>query len=63
MAGSLHASPVIRHVLATANGNRTEARDVSASQRQLLYAKLDRYGPDHAQASENTTRPVRKADA
>ena len=54
---------MIRRALAATNGNRTEAARRLGIQRQLLYAKLERYGLDRAQASENTTPPVRKADA
>jgi len=50
---------LIRRALARSAGNRAEAARVLNINRQLLYAKLKRYGLD---VSEDTTGPVGEAD-
>ena len=52
---------MIARVLEACGGNRTEAARRLKINRQLLYTKLQRYGFP-AEASENPTVPVRKAD-
>ncbi len=54
---------MIRRALVGANGNRAEAARRLGVQRQLLYAKIERYGLDRpADMSSNPTPPVGKAD-
>jgi DNA-binding NtrC family response regulator len=50
---------LIRRALARSSGNRAEAARVLNINRQLLYAKLKRYG---LEVSEDTTGPVGEAD-
>jgi DNA-binding NtrC family response regulator len=50
---------LIRRALARSAGNRVEAARVLNINRQLLYAKLKRYG---LEVSEDTTDPVGEAD-
>ena len=53
---------MIVHALAACGGNRTEAARRLNINRQLLYAKMERYGLAEKPASENPTHGVGKAD-
>ena len=53
---------MIVHALAVCGGNRTEAARRLNINRQLLYAKMQRYGLAEKSASEIPTRDVGKAD-
>ena len=53
---------MIRRALAATNGNRAEAARRLNIHRQLLYAKMRRYGLDDEAASEDATRAVGVAD-
>jgi DNA-binding NtrC family response regulator len=53
---------MIRDTLAGCGGNRTEAARRLNINRQLLYAKMQRYGLANGEVSENPTHDVRKAD-
>jgi DNA-binding NtrC family response regulator len=53
---------MIVHALAACGGNRTEAARRLNINRQLLYAKMERYGLAEKPASENPTQSVGKAD-
>jgi DNA-binding NtrC family response regulator len=53
---------MIRDTLAACGGNRTEAARRLNINRQLLYAKMQRYGLANGEVSENLTHDVRKAD-
>jgi len=53
---------MIVHALAACGGNRTEAARRLNINRQLLYAKMQRYGLAEKSASENPTPNVGKAD-
>ena len=54
---------MIVHALAASGGNRTEATRHLNINRQLLYAKMQRYGLAEKTASENPTDAVGKADS
>lgn len=68
LAGDLPAAvarletAMIRRALLGAKGNRTEAARRLGIGRQLLYAKIERYGVDRGELSENPTLPVGKDD-
>jgi DNA-binding NtrC family response regulator len=53
---------MISHALAACGGNRAEAARRLNINRQLLYAKMQRYGSSEKPASEIPTRAVGKAD-
>jgi DNA-binding NtrC family response regulator len=53
---------MIAHALAVCGGNRTEAARRLNINRQLLYAKMQRYGLSEKPASDSRTRDVGKAD-
>jgi DNA-binding NtrC family response regulator len=53
---------MIRETLAACGGNRTEAARRLNINRQLLYAKMQRYGIANGEVSENPTRDVGKSD-
>ena len=53
---------MIAHALAACGGNRAEAARRLNINRQLLYAKMQRYELGEKPASENPTSPVGKAD-
>jgi DNA-binding NtrC family response regulator len=53
---------MIRETLAACGGNRTEAARRLNINRQLLYAKMQRYGLANGEVSENPTRDVGKSD-
>jgi len=53
---------MIVHALAACGGKRTEAARRLNINRQLLYAKMQRYGLSEKSASENPTQDVGKAD-
>jgi DNA-binding NtrC family response regulator len=54
---------MVVHALAICGGNRTEAARRLNINRQLLYAKMQRYGLAEKPASENPTKGVGKDDA
>jgi DNA-binding NtrC family response regulator len=54
---------MIRDALAACGGNRAEAARRLNIHRQLLYAKMQRYGLANDAVSENPTQDVRKADS
>jgi len=54
---------MIVHALVVCGGNRTEAARRLNINRQLLYAKMQRYGLAEKSASENPTQGVGKGDA
>ena len=53
---------MIAHALAVCGGKRTEAARRLNINRQLLYAKMQRYGLADKSASENPTHAVGKSD-
>ena len=53
---------MIENALETCNGNRAEAARRLNIHRQLLYAKMQRYGLTDEGASATQTSSVRKAD-
>ena len=53
---------MIRKALVAARGNRAEAARRLNIQRQLLYAKMERYGISESESSEKPTSRVGKAD-
>ncbi|QEL25159.1 sigma-54-dependent Fis family transcriptional regulator [Bosea sp. F3-2] len=53
---------MIRRALLACAGNRTEAARRLGINRQLLYAKIERYGLDVGEASGSMTAPVRNTD-
>jgi two-component system NtrC family response regulator len=54
---------MIVHALAACGGNRTEAARRLNINRQLLYAKMQRYGLTEKSTSEIPTQDVGKADS
>ena len=56
------ASLMIRRALHASAGNRARAAKALGIQRQLLYAKIERYGLRDARMSENPTEDVLNPD-